>query len=996
MPGWIRTAAWVCAAVLTVTPFPSGAVWAKPADVEEVKRIWDFSDGTQGWVYDDSWAGDGYHGSGACEQDPDKEMLKISLDYSADVENGWSQTGISFTEEAGIDYSPYKVLNFDLYFDPEAYTTGQLTIKAYSDNVFQDQMCSMNQGVVEDVDGLKMVNLSLVCDTGIAKTEKPETLMLIIIGNNTDYKGDIWFDNIKLSNIKEEKYLVDSTVLPETQTVLSTTGEALTVNGETCRYSDSVQLVDPEADPSVKALYQYLKAVGESDSTLFGHMEDTVLKAGAAPTSDSDTEDVTGSLSAINGLDCGGLFGGFASKYNERHEGAYLPGDNAGNIQAAALFSNEAMEKGAIITLSSHMPNFSGSRVKKGEFEHTYDGFDYTPADSYDLTGDCMNQILPGGQYHEAFRAYLDFIADYAGQVNGPILFRPFHENTGSWFWWGKAFCDAETYKSVYKYTVEYLRDEKDIHNLLYLYGPGAEASTLEEYEERYPGDEYVDLVGFDTYDNDPVTDEEGYTFQDTFEELVRLTDEFAKKHGKLFAVTETGVASSGAALKETGNKRPKWYTEMLDIMTRPEYDCCYFMLWSNYSRTGSYYTPFVEEVNEDSTLFGHELLDPFIEFYNNEKSIFALDQKEILGRIVQGGMTEPKMKEWGALSGYMTSPVSGQRILEEMTFSARLNQEGADVEFRLAGDGGEQKIPTAVDGKSAEAVLDMETLEKAGATADGKVRLYAGETLLQEISAILNIAPPPEDPYVVDDFESYAGVTDMMLRSWSVNKDGGCTLEVSNSTDCSFDGGHSLKFDYKETKNGWAGCEFPKTTDWSGCNCLQFWVVPDGKNQKTVVQINTSTGGSYEAYLQEYPEYASSAEPLLVTLPFEEFRDKNGKGALDSANAANISGIGLWVNAIPDSEAIDQNGEVAGVLYYDCIRAIHALNVDAPVFEALSGAESASAEPVQAQGTAATERKLKFGAVPAVAGTISVLSLLCLTGLAVGGRKKGGGKKDE
>lgn len=243
----------------------------------------------------------------------------------------------------------------------------------------------------------------------------------------------------------------------------------------------------------------------------------------------------------------------------------------------------------------------------------------------------------------------------------------------------------------------------------------------MEEYEERYPGDEYVDLVGFDTYDNDPVTDEEGYTFQDTFEELVRLTDEFAKKHGKLFAVTETGVASSGAALKETGNKRPKWYTEMLDIMTRPEYDCCYFMLWSNYSRTGSYYTPFVEEVNEDSTLFGHELLDSFIEFYNNEKSI-----------------------------------------------------------------------------------------------------------------------------------------------------------------------------------------------------------------------------------------------------------------------------------SIPDSEAIDQNGEVAGVLYYDCIRAIHALNVDAPVFEALSGAESASAEPVQAQGTAATERKLKFGAVPAVAGTISVLSLLCLTGLAVGGRKKGGGKKDE
>ena len=61
---------------------------ARPSDVKEVKRVWDFSDGTQGWVYDDSWAGEGYHGSGSCEQDAEREMLKVSLDYSADVENG--------------------------------------------------------------------------------------------------------------------------------------------------------------------------------------------------------------------------------------------------------------------------------------------------------------------------------------------------------------------------------------------------------------------------------------------------------------------------------------------------------------------------------------------------------------------------------------------------------------------------------------------------------------------------------------------------------------------------------------------------------------------------------------------------------------------------------------------------------------------------------------------------------------------------------------------
>ena len=139
IPGLRRVTVWFCAVILADSPSFSHAVLARPSDAEEVKRIWDFSDGVQGWVYDDSWAGDGYHGTGACEPGPEREMLTVSLDYSADVEKGWSQTGISFTEESGIDYSPYKVLTFDLYYDLNAYTTGQIAVKAFLDNVFQDQ-----------------------------------------------------------------------------------------------------------------------------------------------------------------------------------------------------------------------------------------------------------------------------------------------------------------------------------------------------------------------------------------------------------------------------------------------------------------------------------------------------------------------------------------------------------------------------------------------------------------------------------------------------------------------------------------------------------------------------------------------------------------------------------------------------------------------------------------------------------------------------------------
>lgn len=99
------------------------------------------------------------------------------------------------------------------------------------------------------------------------------------------------------------------------------------------------------------------------------------------------------------------------------------------------------------------------------------------------------NELLPGGKYNEVFNAYLDMVADYGKQVNGAVLFRPFHENTGSWFWWGKAFCDPATYQNVFRYTVEYLRDIKGVHNFLYVYGPGSEAKTLADYAERYPGD---------------------------------------------------------------------------------------------------------------------------------------------------------------------------------------------------------------------------------------------------------------------------------------------------------------------------------------------------------------------------------------------------------------------------------------------------------------------------------------------------------------------------
>lgn len=937
----IGMAAVLCASPMSVSWCQIVKAEEQTTEEAEVKTIWDFMEDAQGWTYDDSWSGGAYHGEGSCEYDAGKQMLKTSLDFSKDQENGWCQTGISLWNEEGIDFSECTDLKFDLYFDPASLTTGDLTIKAAADEVFNEQMSSISSLASEDAeDGLKKVTFQLKCDKVKAAEQKPQKLLLLIVGNSTDFKGDLWFDNIALTKSVEPDPYVDTTTAPATETIVELAETEISINDSKAALESELTLTDAKADASVIALYQYLKAVGESEAVLYGHMEDTVLKAGSVEGTYSDTEDMTGSLAALDGLDCGNLFDGFAAKYNSRN-GSALEETTEGNITAAANFTNESAEKGALMTLSCHMPNFAFAEELETDSEKPYDHYDYLKADSYNLTGDCMNEILPGGKYHAAFTAYLDMIAEYASQVKAPILFRPFHENTGSWFWWGKAFCDAETYKSVYKFTVEYLRDEKNVHNLLYLYGPGSEAASLEEYEDRYPGDAYVDLVGFDAYDNDPVTDEEGYAFQTNFENTVRLTSEFAQKHGKLFAVTETGISSSsGCALLRTGNKRPQWYSEILDIVSKPEYKCCYFLLWSNYSKDGNYYTPYVEKVNEDGTLHGHELLDSFISFYNDKRSIFALDQKAVMEKIVNGDAKGVVVTSNDDLKGYLTAPIAGRRILAETVLGARISKSAEELHFVADGNEKQMEIPAEIDGKSVSGVLTEEMLAEIGEDANGRIGLYAGETLLHEIPVMFNVEEKVNGPELVDDFENYYGIPELLTASWAVNKDSGCELTLTPSEEAFYNGKYAMKFEYKETKNGWAGATIAKEEDWSAYNALSFWVLPDGKNQKTVVQINTADGGFYEAYLNTYEEYVNAEGPLLVTLPFAEFVDKGDRGSLTSEAAASLSSVGLWLNAIPDSDAIEDD-MVSGALYYDEVKAV-ASESDQPVFEnAQSGAEN-------------------------------------------------------
>ena len=80
-------------------------------------------------------------------------------------------------------------------------------------------------------------------------------------------------------------------------------------------------------------------------------------------------------------------------------------------------------------------------------------------------------------------------------EADVPILWRPLHEASGGWFWWGNA--GAEAYKELYVLLYDKLTNEYGINNLIWVWNG--------QNKEWYPGDEYVDIIGEDIYPGEKV-----------------------------------------------------------------------------------------------------------------------------------------------------------------------------------------------------------------------------------------------------------------------------------------------------------------------------------------------------------------------------------------------------------------------------------------------------------------------------------------------------------
>ncbi len=345
--------------------------------------------------------------------------------------------------------------------------------------------------------------------------------------------------------------------------------------------------IDRNATLETKALYKNLMTLSKQH-TLFGHQHATEYGHGWSGDADrSDVKSVTGSHPGVIGVDFSGFSGG-------------KPEETERSKAEVRKTVTQTYNRGGVITVAWHFNN----PVSAG-------GFYWKDS----VSRPAVKYIVPGGQAHESYKEILKGIGEWAKNTRGadgkavPMIFRPFHEFDGGWFWWGKPHCTKEEFIDLWRFTVSYLRDSIGVHNFIYAFSPDNQFNSEEEYLDRYPGNQWVDLCGVDNYGD---MGRDGYKLEAASRKL-GIVSGFARSQGKLAAFTETGLESL---------PNPSWWNDvLLKIMKQDSLQLCYVLVWRNDKTSPThYYAPFP----------GHSSVPDFMKFYRDPYTLFEKDLKRI------------------------------------------------------------------------------------------------------------------------------------------------------------------------------------------------------------------------------------------------------------------------------------------------------------------------------------------------------------------------------
>lgn len=351
---------------------------------------------------------------------------------------------------------------------------------------------------------------------------------------------------------------------------------ALVLTGCKTEPSSTVDVSTPEG------VLEVLENASKEGKILFGHQDDTAYGHGwNGEDGRSDVKEVCGDYPAVLGWDLGGVELGDADNLDR------IPFDRMRRLIV------EHYEQGGINTVSWHAFN------------------PITGGNSWDISCDTVvRAVLSEGETGELFKEWLGRTADFLESLKTtdgtlvPVIFRPWHEHTGSWFWWGNNFCTPEEFKALWRLTADYLRKERGLDNLILAYSPNLDADR-EKYMEAYPGDEYVDLLGFDIYHFDGEKGAQKY--MEDLRYSLGILQTLGRELDKPVALTETGCE---------GVPMERWWTDVFYKAVK-DTKISYVLVWRNaWDRPEHFYGPYPGQLSAEN----------FKEFYKLPQTVFLKD----------------------------------------------------------------------------------------------------------------------------------------------------------------------------------------------------------------------------------------------------------------------------------------------------------------------------------------------------------------------------------
>ena len=267
-------------------------------------------------------------------------------------------------------------------------------------------------------------------------------------------------------------------------------------------YKVEPALVNPNADENTKRLYKFLCDIYGKYS-LAGQYADE----GRASSEYEKITAKTGKTFAVLGLDMGNY-----------SLGSKAHGAESKTVEYAYDWYKNA---GGIVQLCWHWTTPEDYAVNAGD-QPWYSSF-YKEGSKLDL-----DKIM-NGEDDAAYQLLMDDIDNMANELarlrdaGVPVLWRPLHEAAGGWFWWGN--CEPESYKKLWNVMYDKMTNEHNLTNLIWVWN-GQDPAW-------YPGDETVDINGWDIYAGNHVDSSQSGRF-----------DDMATNYGtktKLIALTENG-----------------------------------------------------------------------------------------------------------------------------------------------------------------------------------------------------------------------------------------------------------------------------------------------------------------------------------------------------------------------------------------------------------------------------------------------------------------------